>query len=63
MYQLTSEQKLANYEELIAIKTSKVEKLQKEIKSLEAKAAKLRKSSGSSASGIFDSALNTMAGR
>jgi shikimate kinase len=63
MYQLTSEQKLANYEELIAIKSSKVEKLQKEIKSLEAKAAKLRKSSGVSASGVFDSAIKSMAGR
>jgi hypothetical protein len=63
MYQLTSEQKLANYEELIAIKSSKVEKLQKEIKSLEAKAAKLRKFSDVSASGVFDSAIKSMAGR
>jgi hypothetical protein len=62
MYKLTSEQKLANYEELIAAKTEKVVKLAKEIKSLEAKAAKLRTSLGvQTADSPFAAAINTMA--
>lgn len=62
MYSLTSEQKLANYEELIASKRRKVSILSEEIKNLEAKADKLRSSQKNTKISL-DSAINSMSGR
>jgi phage shock protein A len=42
MFKLTDEQKLANYEELLAQKRQKVQNLQKELEALEKKILKFR---------------------